>query len=189
MQLKLTFLLTLLALFFSASSYAGEWRIGVIAGQSKIDDLEDSCAFTCTIDEDSDTATGINVAYRSDHVWGIELGYLDLGSYGTTQFAFTRLLPLVIDADVDFSASYLAATATVQLSDNLSLTGRLGAASVDFDINVRAAGIGASGSESSTEGIGGLSLDYAFNQRFSAGLRYDRIDRINLLSLGLNVGF
>jgi len=180
MKLKKRFLsivLTICCLYgVCGVSYAGQWSAGVLVGQSSVDDLEDACFGTCTVD-DSDTALGINVAYNFSDAWGVELGYMDFGSFGVDG-TFTSLM-IDYQVEADGSVVYLAGTGTLDLNDKWSLTGRLGIGSLEVDASSSLVSF----SEREEELFIGVSADYLVTDSFNLGLRLDNVDDVTAISL------
>jgi len=170
-------------LLFTQTSNAGEWGIGGIVGTSNVDGISGS-----------ETSFGANLSYNFTKIWGVELGYADLGDFdediGIPVPGFG-----VIPGDVsaDLSALYLAGTGTTYLSKNWSLTGRVGITELDLDVRASSTFFGesfsASESDSTTELFLGASLNYNFNKNLQAQLRYDYFSEAESFAIGLKYSF
>ena len=174
-----------LGLLVSGSSYAGNYTIGGLVGQSNIDSIEIDCNFKCDVDY-SDTAIGINLGYQFTNAWGIELGYLDLGSVSFNESVFGYN----VNFKGDLSAAYLAGRGTYEFSDHWSITGRLGAASAKVKASLNFLSQNQAVSDSAEAVYAGVSIDYRFTDSVKAGLRFDQIaDDGNALALNLEYSF
>ena len=201
----------LIVMSVSSVAQAGEWNAGLNVGQSSLTpDAEQLCnqvadgiatrnnvlrsIFSCDAD-DSDTSIGINIAYNFSKRWGVELGYIDLGEETSTISARSGFFVSTgtSTADIvraDYSAIYLVATGSWILSDKWSVTGRFGAANVEFDAALPA--IDDAVSDDTSEAMAGFSVNYHFNAKWSADLRYDYFDTeesIDNFSLGVRYNF
>ena len=175
-----------LGLLVSGSSYAGNYTIGGLIGQSNIDAIEINCLnIDCDVD-DSDTAIGINLGYQFTNAWGIELGYLDLGSVSLNE----SILGFNVNFKGDLSAAYLAGRGTYEFSDHWSITGRLGAAKEKAKASLNFLSQNQAVSDSAEAVYAGVSIDYRFTDSVKAGLRFDQIaDDGNALALNLEYSF
>lgn len=192
-------LLVVIGLGMSVSSHAGDWSVGVLAGQTTFDQLDDIACFggfsnlsvapgadLCPNDNDG-TALGINIGYQLTDIFGFEAGYVNLDEYQSD---------IIIGGDalggevlVKPEALYLAATSSLSLTDRLALTGRLGYYDLDVEISADFLGFGSrSDTVSDSDVYAGASLDYAFTDKLTAQLRYDNFD-IDAVSLGLKYNF
>lgn len=162
------------------TSHANEWSIAGLVGQSSFDLSEGNCIGSCEID-DSDTSMGISVAYGFTENWGLEAGYIDFGSANVNG----SLNTFTYQATADASAIYLTGTGTYFFSDQVSITGRLGIASLD----VKASALTFSESDSSEEVMLGVSADYHFNDQISTGLRFDSVSDVDAISLTFKYRF
>lgn len=187
---------------FTTTSFAGDWSVGVRAGQSKFDDIDNVCFLGCNEVDDSDTALGINLGYAINDTWGIELGYIDLGTISINDRRFVsvpgRIVPQIsivdVNVELDGSAFYLAGSGTVALADKWSATAMLGVASIDADAtasgSVGGVSRGASAiSVSDEEAYGAALLNYHFTDKFKVGLRYEVISDASAITLGANFSF
>lgn len=190
MKLEHSIIAATIGLVVANGADAGEWSVGGVVGQSSFGDSGEPCIGVCEIDG-NDTSLGMNGAYGFSDTWGIELGYLDLGtlSFG----APAAISDFTLDADI--SAIYFAGTGTIRLSDRWSLTGKLGIASLDFKVSTLATSVSSRSDEAL---MGGLSFDYFISESFSAGLRldaaasvgaFDAVDDASSVALSLRYRF
>lgn len=215
MKLKVLLFTTLSLLLVSQVTFAKGFTLGVMVGKSSDDLTAGSCEidrgfftivtnggnFTCSVD-DSDTVAGINLSYHFTDMWGLELGYIDLGQ--TSSFLTgppTGFFPStgtnVSDPEtIDSTALYLAGTVTFDIVESLSLTGRLGGGSVDVDLVSTIFDESFKDDESAV--MAGVSLNYSITEEWSAQIRYDYFDyeffdledlSINIASLGITYKF
>lgn len=191
---------SILALFVSAnigliSTAQAEWRVGANIGSSDLE-VETTCqGLFCDLD-DSDTSYGINLSYNFTKNWGVEAGYIDFGSATLSGVPIVPAVDARVEAEADISSAYLAGTATYYFSNQFSVTGRAGIGFVDADLEARIIGsidvIGprtVSDSGSDEEFYAGASLDYHFNDRFTAGVRYDYVDVADTSAVSLGVQY
>lgn len=193
LKLLLNTVTTVTALLISSQLFANGLSIGLTYGQSSDELTAESCendrqyffnltgggTFTCSVD-DSGSAIGINLGYHFTNMWGLELGYMDLGQ--TSQFlngpdfgVFETTGTTISDPEtIDTTAAYFAGTVTFDLVDKLSLTGKLGVAQVEYDLVPTLFQTGLK--DKSTSFMAGLSLNYNFLSNWSAHLRYGYFD-------------
>lgn len=183
--------ITLAFLTITQTASAGDWSIGVLAGQSSFDEINEVCSPIAAINlgcgdvEDSDTGIGINVTYKLTNNWGFEAGYIDLGEFSTeltSSFGSSFI-------GVDASVGYISGTATLPLSDTFSITGRVGAFTASGDVTSSGLVSRSTDFEDDTAATFGASLDYRFTESLSLQLRYDDFDGLDLASVGLNYHF
>lgn len=185
--------ITLICLVLSTPSFADDLSLGIIVGQSSNDLATDLCDdlastpiptpvtfngqidITCSADN-TDSAIGINLSYNFTDVWGMEVGYIDLGkqsisvSFLVSEVGFIPFRDATA-FDLEASAIYLAGTATWDFANNWSITGRLGTSNTDVKLIARDVDLSESDDESAA--MGGVSLDYQFSEQWSAQIRYD----------------
>lgn len=166
--------LVVTGLLISSFARAGEWTVGGLIGHSTIHDIEDACFTPSCEFDDSDRSLGINVGYQFNDNWGLELGYLDLGTVELRE----SFRGLGVRIEGDASAVYLVGRGTYQFTDRWSVTARLGAASADATASAVQAPIQVSADADSEAVIGGLALDYHFSDHLKAGVRFDQIGDI-----------
>lgn len=195
-KLSLAIILTLL----SPQLFANDFSVGLTFGQSSNELANPSCQndsefimeqadfinANCVVD-DSDSAIGINLSYNFTNMWGVELGYMDLGQTSAflnltitdpdvifidtgTNTTSTELTPEFIDTE----AVYLAGTVTFDLSEKFSVTGRLGVSNVEYDLISNL--FESEFNEDSTSVFAGLSLNYSLTEKWGVKLRYDYFD-------------
>lgn len=205
MKLKLLLITTFTSLILSTQLLANGLSLGLLVGQSSDEFTAQSCEFdrqyftvmtggqpfSCTVD-DTDTAVGINLSYHFTDMWGLELGYLDLGQTsqfltgpGTGVFS-TSGTNESIPETIDVTAGYFVGTVTFGFAERWSVTGRLGAASVESKLVSSLFELESKEDESTT--IGGISLNYQFTDAWGANIRYDYFDldfSIDVTSLGV----
>lgn len=113
--------------------------------------------------------------YQFTPMWGVELGYTDLGSYRGS----------------DIESWYLAATGTLPLSDRWSLIGKLGGASNRSKFQ---------NASNHSDLLAGVGVAYAINKNLDVRLEYEDHGKLsegiaggdssgNNLSLSLKFGF
>jgi len=190
---------------------AGEWALGVNVGTVSADIVGDGCneanqAFRIAVpgvnfqceNEDSDTSLNFNIGYKHDDVWGVEVGYMSLGEYGsilngdgTGAFILSGTNTLELFT-YDVGAFYAAGTATWNIDQKWSLMGRLGIANVDIDAEFNTVLYNESVAEDGVVAIAGMDLGYRFNSSWSMNARYDYVDTNavdDILSLGVRFHF
>lgn len=174
---------------FIDNAHAGKWGVGVNFGQQTYRgfDKENSCD-GCPNDN-SDSSQGFYISYKYNHAYGLELGYLNLGSNSVVGILPQANAELTVSSDV--KAQYLAATAMYRFSKKWTLTGRAGIASLKEDKSFNLVGFNSipNISDSATEAIFGGSIDYNFNDSFKIGLRLDNVSSIHSIGLNLHVDF
>ena len=196
MKKILTFsaLVSLSALSIPAN--AGEFFVGLNAGTTTFDALNDACddllednvsvggfPLTCAVDDDSDTALSINAGYNFNRFFGLELGYVDMGEYAASVTA--ARVTVTATAEVDYT--YASLVLSAPLTDKFSLSARLGAANANAEIGSQ---LGISGEiEDETAAFVGASADYRLNDQFSIQVRYDTFDEADITSAGIRFHF
>lgn len=190
-----------LSLITIQSANAGEWSMTVFGGQTKADDFDQLCRaaertnnifsiinrnanrVSCK-EDDTDTATGLNLAYSFNQEWGLELGYIDLGEY-TLELSGTGNQESIT---VDAKAPYVAGVSTLGLTEKLSVSGRLGVFKASG--NVSSFIFGASERiKGDAQAYVGASLDYKITKSVTTQLRYDNFDEFAVVGLGVKFGF
>lgn len=184
-------------LILSQTAMADGWSIGVMAGQANDSRLGDACneaitddsssvAFTCDNDE-SDTAAGVNIAFGLTDNFGLEAGYVDLGETTSTLTGTSRVTGRSLSGDITAAqtATYLAGTASFNIGEQWSLTGRLGYYDISADIEST---VSTTSIDTEADVYFGTSVDYHFNDHLTAQLRYDNFDA-DVVSLGLQYNF
>ncbi|RBP51337.1 outer membrane beta-barrel protein [Arenicella xantha] len=174
---------------------AGEFSIGLMAGQATFDEINTICndvrqqgpeyfVVRCTNPDDSDSALGINAAFHFNDSWAIEAGYVDLGEY------VTRLSVLRESADITLSAEslYLAGVGTVPLSQRFSLSGRAGVYEARGEVGVVSA-FDAVEIDGDAEFYAGASVDFRVTDKLALQVRYDAFDEIKLIAAGVQFRF
>lgn len=182
-----------ICLLLSTSTFADDLSLGIIVGQSSSDFATEICQRTVStpistpvnfngqVDiscdpDDTGSAIGINLAYNFTDVWGLEIGYVDLGKHSlfvSIQISEAGSMPVRQSNvfDLEAYAIYIAGTVTWDFANNWSVTGRLGTSNVDVKLVSREFDMSESDDESAR--MGGVSLDYQFNEKWSAQIRYD----------------
>ncbi len=201
MSMKRNFVLSLIVTSFSTASQAGDWSIGVFAGQTTFDQLDEVSCFGgafpgnaniagepfCINDTDG-TALGINLGYHFNRSLGLEAGYVNLDEYQANILVGGDVL--VGDVSAEPEVLYAAVVSTLPLTERLSLSGRLGYYDLNAKLGLSFLDESITGSDliSDTGFYSGASLDYEFNGQISAQLRYDDFG-LDALSLGLKFSF
>ncbi|MGQ0798618.1 MAG: outer membrane beta-barrel protein [Pseudomarimonas sp.] len=135
------------------------------------------------VDDDNDTALGLRFGWRFLPWLAVEAGYGQLGDYQPN--CGGEICPAVVFPELEYESIELGLNARVPFGE----TPMFGVARVgvhEFDV-------GFGGSE--TEPYYGIGFGYAFNDRFSVSLDWDRyetgVSRFNVdrLGLGLEVAF
>lgn len=185
----------LLSSAVSQVARAGEFGIGLMAGQASFDEINNICSdvrrqnplFTtlgCISPEDTDSASGFNVSYHFNDTWAIEGGYVDLGEYSTRLFVVGNSTDITLSAD----AMYLAAVGTLPLSNRFSLSGRTGIYEPSGEVS---SGFLAETTEidGDAEFYAGASLDFRATDNIVLQVRYDGFDEIGVLAAGVQFRF
>jgi len=196
---KIVFAAALTATSLTTSSVlAGEFFIGLNAGTSSFTGLNDACndflednrqidgfPVTCDITDDSGSILSVNAGYNFNRIFGLEVGYVDLGEY-SADFAVPRLsaqATATAEADLTYAAIVLSAP----ISENFSISGRLGGASANATVS------GSASLDSlrlSSTGFAGASLDYRITDNLSVQLRYDNyLDQLEVTTAGIRYYF
>lgn len=137
--------------------------------------MKDGCTgvpatMTC---DDTDTAYRLAGGYQFTPMWGMEVGYADLGktSMGGTY------LGAAVTLDAKASSLQLAATGTFPVSDAFSVIGKLGIARNELKVSATAAIAGvnaaASATENKTKATYGIGVQYDFSKSISARAQYE----------------
>jgi OOP family OmpA-OmpF porin len=104
--------------------------------------------------DDTDDAFGIKGGYMFNNYFGVEAGYMDLGSYKGGS-----------GIEIDANGWNLAAVGNWPVSDKWDLYGKLGAFAVDADSDQFIPGIGrVKKGEDETEFYGAIGAEYDFGQ-------------------------
>ena len=174
---------------------AGEFFIGATAGTSNFSALSEECddliadnrtiggfAVSCQIDDDSDTTFGINAGYNFNSVFGVEVGYVDLGEYSAQ--VTTALIPVPVTASADIT--YAGLVLTAPFTEKFSVSARLGGVNANAEVSTVGASLEL---EDETTGFVGASVDYRITEKISVQLRYDDLDVIDITSAGIRFHF
>lgn len=142
-------------------SYAGDWSIGINAGRSSTEFVNDECenldqridvadlgpqiaalannitSISCDGDGDA-SAKSIDLAYHFGPKWGVEIGYADLGLYETDVNVAISVFNIdlsqtIPDLEISAHSYYLVATRAFYLTQKLSLIARLGVAHSELE--------------------------------------------------------
>ena len=203
---RLATILFLVAVFVTPSAHAKGFKIGLMAGESNLDELatqacndplfraDDFFGSATCLTGDDDLSFGINLGYHFTDFIGIEGGYVNLG-----ESSFSTISPFI---DVPFgfppplettefstNVIYGAVVGTLPLSDRLSLSGRAGVyeASIDVEFD-NGFSFREFELESTTDSYFGVSLDFEVANNFGLQLRYDDFD-VEVTSVGLTYTF
>jgi len=162
----------LLALGAHAQSYFG---VAIGRAHGSIPSLNTTVLgipVTAAADKTNETSYKLYGGYQFTPNWGLELGYADLGS-GYSSNVTIGGLPGVVTAKAD--TWYVAATGTLPFRNGFSLLGKIGMASS----HVAAADLCLAGtcfsmgSESRSQAMYGVGLEYAFAGKWTARLEYE----------------
>lgn len=175
--------------------YAGEFFIGANVGTSNFSALNEECdelvsdnrviggfPVGCEITEDSDTTLGINAGYNFNSVFGVEVGYIDLGEYSAN--ITTALIPVPATASADIT--YAGLVLTAPFTEKFSISARLGGVNANAEVSAIGASLEV---EDETTGFVGASVDYRITEKISIQLRYDDLDVIDITSAGIRYHF
>lgn len=193
--LKIASLATLIST--APASIAGEFFIGLNAGTSNFTGLQDECddllednrlvgglPVSCVITDDSDTTLSINAGYNFNRVFGLEVGYVDLGEYGA-DFSASRITASAT-ASADFT--YAGLVLSAPFTDNFSISARLGGVNANAEASSDSLGVGVE-LEDETLAFVGASMDYRVAERISLQLRYDYLSEVDITSAGIRFHF
>jgi len=169
----------------SNQALAGDWSVGVLAGKSDLSRFSSQCPGQAVSVDDLFLFPGFCNSEENDEALGINLAYNFNQTFGISSPGGPAILPSYGGFDTSLSTRYLAGTASYSLTQNWSLTGRLGYFDSKIEINDVFGSFEVGGEE---EFYSGGSLDYEFAENWSAQLRYDRFD-IDVVSFGLKYSF
>lgn len=127
---------------------------------------------TAAADKTNETSYKLYGGYQFTPNWGLELAYADLGS-GYSSNVTIGGLPGVLSAKAD--TWYVAATGTLPIGNGLSLLGKIGMASSHVSAADLCLGgtCFSMGSESRSQPMVGVGLEYAFAGKWTARLEYE----------------
>lgn len=180
-------------LAISTQTVAGEFFVGVNAGQSNFTGLVEACddlerdnrlvsGFTrgCNITEDSDTTLSINAGYNFNRFFGVEIGYTDLGEYEGNVSLGGINLPVDAEADLTYASLVL----TAPFSKSFSISARFGGVNASAESDSLGVEV-----EDETGGFAGVSADLRVTENIGLQLRYDDLDLIDITSVGIRYHF
>lgn len=143
--------------------------VGAAVGRShtKVDTGElASIGFTTTGTDDTDTAWNLTAGYKFTRNWAVEIGYVDLGSFGASgRFGGA---PATVNADV--TGWNVSAVGTLPLNDMFSLYGKLGYLRSETKATANVAGAVGRGKSRENDITGGIGARYHINRNFSMSL-------------------
>lgn len=119
--------------------------------------------------DDSDNAAGARVGYMFTDLLGVELGYLDLGSYSAQGDRPGN------DINLDADAFTGAVVLNFSVTPMLDLYGKFGAFYVDSDSTTHINGTTFIDSDDGVEPFGGIGIEADFG-RFAVFGEYSRVD-------------
>jgi len=171
-----------LVLAFSASAHADKgFYLGGAFGKAYLDENIGGVS----IDTDSSIFRFFG-GYEFTQYFGVEIGYLDLGTFKDTIDIGGTLVPVSVSAD----GFTLAGVGTVPLSERFSLQGRLGF--YFHDGNTEAGGITENNPSESNPFVG-VALAYSLNEKVDLNLGVDYLDTKEadptMATLGLTIRF
>lgn len=149
------------------------------------------CKGTQSCDAD-DTGYKLYAGYKFNSMFAVEAGYLDLGKASASQFG--------LKADIKNSAPFVVGALRGAFTQNLSGVARLGLANVETTLDAGAFG---SKSETKSQALIGLALEYAFNKQLKGSVDIDATNSndvnmypaylsggsIYMISVGVQYGF
>jgi len=205
MKISMKKILLLVCLGISLPSFAQNWSVGVLGGQTSFDQIDDFACFgevlsnlalvpgadVCPNDNDG-TALGINVGYKLNETLGFEVGYINLDEYESS----ITIGGHVNDGDISAKANalYAAGVGSLSLSNRIALTGRLGVYDLNLKIRANQHSLGGSSVDLDTSSVSasglyaGASLDYALSDKVVAQLCVDKLE-FDVVSFELSYNF
>jgi len=146
--------------------------------------------------DNSSTGWKIYGGYQFHRNFGVEAGYVDLGSIGVRGTATVGGVNTTFAGDADVTAWTLALTGTLPMNQQFDLTGKLGFYNWDAGGGVAgaapgiSAGLGAS--DTGTDFLGGLGVRYNINKNVGIGAEWEYFggsDKANFYSINLRYKF
>jgi OOP family OmpA-OmpF porin len=165
------------------------WYMGVGFGTTTAD-IDNSpltaLGATVTGGEDSDNGFKIFGGYQFNKHLGVEVGYVDFGSFTVTGVRGTPFT-----ASFDVSAFTVAAVGTLPLNESFDLFGKAGLYAWEASSSVSGGGLTA-GDTSGSDAFLGIGARYNFNRNFGVQLEVEQYlgeDTITVTSIGLRYKF
>lgn len=125
-----------------------------------------TAGFATSGTDDTDTAWNLTAGYKFTRNWAVEIGYIDLGSFGATgRFGGA---PAAINADV--TGWNISAVGTLPLNDMFSLYGKLGYLRSETKATANVAGAIGRGTSRDNDITAGIGARYHINRNFSLSL-------------------
>lgn len=128
--------------------------------------------------DDKDTAFGIVGGYRFNEYFGVELGYVDLGSADYAGEVLVNLFgtPTLFEggASIEASGPTAAIVASLPVSESFDLFAKAGMFFSDTEISVDVDGFGDSFSASSQDPLFGAGAAWNVNQSWSVRFEFQR---------------
>ena len=161
-----------------AQVYAG---VGILRGSLSVPSyIDTSFGVTDTLSggETSDTGYKLYGGYNFTQNWGVELGYNDLGSGYSLHGTMTGL---PFSVGLKSSNWYLAGTATLPLSSEFALFGKLGWVSNHLEggsVCVAGNNCGSVDTSNRSQAMFGVGASYAFAKNWAARLEYEDFGRL-----------
>lgn len=143
---------------------------------------------TSVTTDDSDTGWKIYGGYQFHRNWGVEVGYVDLGSVGITG----RVGAVPFTGNADVTAWTLALVGTLPINQSFDIFGKVGLYRWKNKASVSAAGIAAAADDNGTDGMVGIGLRYNFTKNFGVQVEAEHFagdDTATLYSIGLRFKF
>jgi OOP family OmpA-OmpF porin len=164
--MKTSFIAALVAaaVAFPVAAQAQNTYIGVSTGQAKQKVEVVAGSF-----KESDTSYKLYAGYHFDKHFGVEAGYVDLGTAESKG---------VVTLASKAKSFYVAATATLPLSPEFAVFAKAGVAANDVDVARKATGIYLSNSASEASAIFGLGASYSFAPNLALIAEYENFGKI-----------
>ena len=172
----------------------GQFYIAADVGQAE---TKDGCTgvpagFSCNINA---TAIRLGGGYQITNNLSAEVNYADLGTYNING----TLAGIPITSPTNIKTLQGALVASYPLSDDFSLTGKLGFASTKVNASASAPGITISAAATTTTPVLGLGMLYSVNKSLAFRAQYEDFgtvgdantgkSKLTLLSVGAVAGF
>ncbi|HEV7803792.1 MAG TPA: porin family protein [Burkholderiales bacterium] len=159
----------------SAPSPITGFYVGAGLGGSKTNVNSGSLAsvgFATSGTDDTDTAWNLIAGYKITRTWAVEIGYIDLGTFGANgRFGGA---PATINADV--TGWNVSAVGTLPLNDMFSLYGKLGYLRSETEATANVAGAIGRGTSRDNGFTAGIGARYHLNRNISFSIEANHYD-------------